>query len=142
MNFNLVTGPLSHDMVVLIVREKWPHLVHGVDYLVMHAVDAQGNQMGAPYFARWLTTEVPMPSIEELDATFKAGESNYRAALARHYRDSFLSWSDSLVSVPDDIPQGTTRTNVDAWKAFRQALRDVPQQAGFPMNIEWPDLPA
>lgn len=25
--------------------------------------------------------------------------------------------------------------------AYRQALRDVPQQAGFPYEIEWPEKP-
>lgn len=27
------------------------------------------------------------------------------------------------------------------WIAFRKALLDVPQQAGFPRYVEWPDLP-
>ena len=32
-------------------------------------------------------------------------------------------------------------TMSDAMKTYRQALRDVPQQAGFPSNITWPDKP-
>jgi len=28
------------------------------------------------------------------------------------------------------------------WMAFRQALRDIPLQAGFPTNIVWPSEPA
>lgn len=28
-----------------------------------------------------------------------------------------------------------------AWAAYRQALRDVPQQAGFPENVVWPTAP-
>lgn len=28
------------------------------------------------------------------------------------------------------------------WMAFRQALRDIPLQAGFPTNIVWPNEPA
>ena len=27
------------------------------------------------------------------------------------------------------------------WASYRQALRDVPQQAGFPDNIQWPVKP-
>ena len=27
------------------------------------------------------------------------------------------------------------------WKVYRQALRDVPQQAGFPENVVWPIAP-
>ena len=28
-----------------------------------------------------------------------------------------------------------------AWKTYRQALRDVPTQAGFPGNVVWPTKP-
>jgi hypothetical protein len=28
-----------------------------------------------------------------------------------------------------------------AWATYRQALRDVPQQTGFPSNITWPEKP-
>jgi len=28
-----------------------------------------------------------------------------------------------------------------AWATYRQALRDVPQQAGFPSDINWPTTP-
>jgi hypothetical protein len=29
----------------------------------------------------------------------------------------------------------------DAWKIYRQALRDVPNQDGFPQNVIWPTKP-
>ena len=28
-----------------------------------------------------------------------------------------------------------------AWAAYRQALRDVPAQAGFPQSVTWPEQP-
>jgi hypothetical protein len=34
-----------------------------------------------------------------------------------------------------------TDTQKDAWRAYRQALLDVPQQEGFPNNIVWPEAP-
>ena len=33
-------------------------------------------------------------------------------------------------------------TMSDAMRVYRQALRDVPSQAGFPDNVTWPDKPA
>jgi hypothetical protein len=36
-----------------------------------------------------------------------------------------------------DVPQ----TTKDAWAAYRQALRDIPQQAGFPVNVTFPTKP-
>ena len=32
-------------------------------------------------------------------------------------------------------------TMTDAWKTYRQALRDVPAQLGFPHSITWPTEP-
>jgi len=29
-----------------------------------------------------------------------------------------------------------------AWAAYRQALRDIPDQAGFPASVEWPVAPS
>jgi hypothetical protein len=29
----------------------------------------------------------------------------------------------------------------EAWAVYRQALRDVPQQGGFPDAVEWPETP-
>ena len=30
----------------------------------------------------------------------------------------------------------------EAFRVYRQALRDVPAQGGFPQTIVWPELPA
>jgi hypothetical protein len=34
-----------------------------------------------------------------------------------------------------------TDTQKDAWRTYRQALLDVPQQKGFSTNIVWPEAP-
>ena len=49
--------------------------------------------------------------------------------------------ADANQTPPADAP-ATFSTKANAWKAYRQALRDVPQQAGFPTDIDWPELPA
>lgn len=40
-----------------------------------------------------------------------------------------------------DIEALSDRTMSDAMTAYRQALRDVPQQAGFPTDVVWPVKP-
>lgn len=35
-----------------------------------------------------------------------------------------------------------TTEQKSAWAAYRQALRDVPSQAGFPWTVTWPEQPA
>jgi hypothetical protein len=54
---------------------------------------------------------------------------------ARAERDRLLAASDwtQVADAPVDAA---------AWATYRQALRDVPQQAGFPDNITWPEAPA
>jgi len=53
---------------------------------------------------------------------------------ARTQRDTLLSQSD-WTQVPD------APVDQQAWANYRQALRDVPQQAGFPTDINWPTKP-
>lgn len=36
-----------------------------------------------------------------------------------------------------DVPSGTR----DTWAKYRQALRDVPAQSGFPTKVKWPKAP-
>ena len=51
---------------------------------------------------------------------------------AKDYRNHLLALSDSHVW-PDHVP--------DDWRTYRQALRDIPAQSGFPTNVTWPVKP-
>lgn len=57
----------------------------------------------------------------------------------RHRRDVFLQKSDIYV-LPDrwDSYSLEERSN---WSTFRQELRDLPNQEGFPYTINWPTAP-
>jgi hypothetical protein len=57
------------------------------------------------------------------------------AAAARSRRNSLLAQTDWTQAA--DVPQATK----DLWATYRQALRDVPQQSGFPTEIVWPVKP-
>jgi hypothetical protein len=54
---------------------------------------------------------------------------------ARRERDKRLATTDWTQNA--DITQATK----DKWAPYRQALRDISQQAGFPHNIVWPTPP-
>jgi len=59
------------------------------------------------------------------------------AAQERDQRDLRLADTDWM-----DVYHTEKDTAIpDEWKTYRQALRDVPQQAGFPNDIEWPEKP-
>lgn len=55
----------------------------------------------------------------------------------RAERDKLLAASDPRVL--EDFPQ--TTEDRAAWLAYRQTLRDLPEQAGFPFTATWPDKP-
>ena len=57
-----------------------------------------------------------------------------KAARQREKRNSELKLSDwtQLSDAPVDQ---------SAWATYRQSLRDVPSQAGFPDNVTWPTKP-
>lgn len=58
------------------------------------------------------------------------------AADVLKYRARKLAESD-WTQLPD-VPLATKT----AWAAYRQALRDITAQAGYPMTVVWPDPPS
>ena len=56
----------------------------------------------------------------------------------RARRDRLLAATDWAV-LPDSPLDAQS---LEAVKTYRQALRDVPQQDGFPGTITWPEMPA
>jgi len=56
------------------------------------------------------------------------------AAQVRAERDRLLADSD-WTQVPD------APVDQAAWATYRQALRDVPEQVGFPEDVVWPTKP-
>ena len=82
--------------------------------------------------------EIPFTAEEEaeqdaLEAAWAAGETDRLAEMARAERNTKLAETDWTAS--SDV------TMSDAMTAYRQALRDVPAQSGFPSNITWPEKP-
>lgn len=60
------------------------------------------------------------------------------ASMVRRKRDSTISRTDFYVQ--PDYPSDPV--GLEAVKAYRQALRDIPEQSGFPRNVQWPSLPS
>lgn len=60
------------------------------------------------------------------------------AAEVRAERNTRLSTTD--VRALSDYPHADESSRL-AWQAYRQALRDVPQQGGFPEEVMWPPQP-
>lgn len=56
-------------------------------------------------------------------------------------RTSVLSDRDKLLSETDWMALSDTKKMPSKWAKYRQALRDITVQKGFPENVEWPEKP-
>ena len=58
----------------------------------------------------------------------------HEAANIRRLRDSYLASSDWTQVMDSPVDRSV-------WAVYRQDLRDIPSQPGFPWHIDWPVLP-
>ena len=67
--------------------------------------------------------------------TVEAIPDEEKAGQVRAERNAKIAASDWTQGkdIPDNISS--------VWATYRQALRDVPQQAGFPWDVQWPTQP-
>jgi len=72
-----------------------------------------------------------------IDLFMQQALADYRRA----ERNTRLAQLDALVMNPLRWAEFEDAQKT-ALAAYRQALLDVPQQAGFPVKIDWPDFPA
>jgi hypothetical protein len=85
-----------------------------------------------PYYkAPW----VYVVTVAEKSADDLSAEMEIKAELLRSDRNSRLTETDWTQG--KDIPDATST----AWASYRQALRDIPSQSGFPHNVVWPVKP-
>lgn len=82
-------------------------------------MDGGFEQVGGVWVKVWTVEDLPLADAE---------------AHIRNIRDSKLSSSDWTQVADAPVDQA-------AWATYRQALRDVPQQAGFPFSVTWPQEP-
>tara|TARA_R110002020_G_scaffold56665_2_gene156597 strand:- start:741 stop:1220 length:480 start_codon:yes stop_codon:yes gene_type:complete len=69
----------------------------------------------------------------EQETAYQAQLDAAAASVARSERDAKLAETDWM---------GMSDVTMSAdWATYRQALRDVPAQSGFPNSITWPDEP-
>jgi len=102
------------------------------------------------FFTRWVHTPADSPDNVSPTSDFDLGvhsgiaiyltDAEYDtvlAASARQKRDRLIAATDYLVT--PDYPISDDR--LAKVKVYRQALRDIPEQAGFPRTITWPKKP-
>jgi hypothetical protein len=73
-------------------------------------------------------------SVADMDAEAIAAKDTEQAKSIRSQRTDKLKDSDWTQVADAPVDQ-------DAWATYRQALRDITAQPGFPWDTQWPDAP-
>ena len=82
-----------------------------------------------------LTIDGFLKEIDQTELEYEqAEEANAQAQRVRTDRNLRLQASDWTQLSDAQVDQA-------AWAVYRQALRDVPSQVGFPWNVTWPETP-
>ena len=80
------------------------------------------------------TDTTPAKTAAENEAAYRATRDAEQATSVRTNRTKLLADSD-WTQIADSTADKT------AWATYRQALRDITAQAGFPWTIVWPNDP-
>ena len=109
--------------------------------------DANGNWVQAwkivDMFADYTDDEGVVHTKAEQEAEYQARLDDDAAKSVRSQRDKLLAESDWVtVKAVDQNAQDSLGVQIpQVWLDYRQALRDVTAQDGFPHNITWPAEP-
>tara|TARA_E500000318_G_scaffold70784_1_gene65608 strand:+ start:2240 stop:2737 length:498 start_codon:yes stop_codon:yes gene_type:complete len=99
--------------------------------------DANGNWVQAwterDMFTEYTDDDGVTHSVADQQAAYDASEAAKLAKSERAKRDELLKETDHYGL--SDVTMSAEMTT------YRQALRDVPQQTGFPQTITWPEAP-
>mgnify|MGYP002624554085 FL=1 len=99
--------------------------------------DANGNWVQAwverEMFTEYTDDEGNVQTVDAQKTAYDTQQSNELATAERAERDRLLKETDHYGL--SDVTMSSEMTT------YRQALRDVPQQDGFPASITWPTKP-
>ena len=98
--------------------------------------DANNN-----WVQKWVERDMFSDTTEDGVTTTKAEhETAYQAELDANAAESVRADRDSRLAKTDWMGMSDVTMSAE-WATYRQALRDVPDQDGFPNMITWPDEP-
>jgi hypothetical protein len=91
---------------------------------------------------KWYTKYILAPVFTDTeDATAAEQEVAYKVMKDEEFATNARSQRDKLLAESDWTQVIDAPVNQEAWATYRQSLRNVPQQDGFPTTIVWPVKP-
>lgn len=133
---------ITHDELIFCLLQKYPNLTHGVDFWVGQTMCRDtGKQLEPARIIAWHVSEEAPTEAEVAVLIEQYGEAAHchvAGRAVREERDRRLKVADSISYKAMDF--GDTE-RIQLAGQYRQALRDVPKQDGFPDSVTWPVLP-
>ena len=77
----------------------------------------------------------------KLEEEKKKQEADYKARRDVEHGDAVRQTRNQRLTISDWTQLEDSPVDKAAWATYRQALRDVPEQEGFPWNVQWPEQP-
>ena len=90
---------------------------------------------------KWYTKYVLGPIFVDGDTTAAEQETAYKARKDAEQAASVRTSRTQKLNDCDWTQIADSTADKTAWATYRQALRDITGQAGFPWTITWPDAP-
>jgi len=90
---------------------------------------------------KWYTTYVLGPIFTDGETTAAEQETAYKARMDSERAETMRTERNDKLKDCDWTQISDSTADKTAWATYRQALRDVPTQEGFPWTITWPDAP-
>lgn len=129
-------------MKIEVLSAQWTCKEHD-QFLAKLRLENQSDPVGF-----YVATEVPDDSeiYKYLIELYRSGKLKIKEFVEnvdllkiniRAQRNALLSETDYLVN--NDYP--ISESDKNSIRTYRQALRDIPQQRGFPKNVVWPEKP-
>jgi len=133
-------GPLSPEAIEMFDSDpvfEGPQATGGTvyQYSMRQGVEQIGDKWHTKYVLGPIFTDTAEATAAGQEAAYKAMKDAEQATAVRADRNQKLGQTDWTQG--KDIADNIST----AWATYRQALRDVPSQAGFPWTVQWPTQP-
>ncbi|MBL3963104.1 phage tail assembly chaperone [Burkholderia sp. KCJ3K979] len=122
------------DELLFVLQQEYPNLVAGRDYLLARRLNPDGTPTEHARVDRW-PDGIDKPDADWILARVPVHRKAYEESPVRNQRDQLLAQTDWTQGA--DVPTATAARFAE----YRQALRDLPEQAGFPHSVDWPAFP-
>lgn len=101
-----------------------------IDLMTQTVIRDGGEFVDGIWQYKWRVDKKTVEQIA-IDQSNSLAQSQENIRTQRNIKLAACDWTQVIDAPVDQV----------AWSTYRQALRDIPQQAGFPQTVVWPTQP-